>query len=149
MPRENVSSGVPDQARHKRACAAPEASSSLEIMAIESRDITLSKQRTTKALIRLRACASWSAPLMFAYDIRHIFSRTGSYKRVNVTNGNARQLAIFDRYTRWSHTQTWKRCIMISRSKALHSQAKRSLTEPTWRYSLNTFYTWEIFTLGL
>ena len=53
----NVSSGVYDQARHKPACAATEASESLEISAIESRDIILSKQRTTKALIRLRGCA--------------------------------------------------------------------------------------------
>ena len=68
-PRENVSLGVSDQ-----ACAATEASYSLEISAIESRDITLSKQRTTKALIKLHGCASWSGPLLFAYDIRHIFS---------------------------------------------------------------------------
>ena len=40
----------------------------IEILANESRDI-LSKQRTTKALIRLRGCAGWSAPLLFAYDI--------------------------------------------------------------------------------
>ena len=33
-------------------------------------DITLSRQRTTKALIRLRGCAGWSAPLLFAYEIR-------------------------------------------------------------------------------
>ena len=26
------------------------------------------------ALIRLRGCAVWSAPLLFAYDIRHIFA---------------------------------------------------------------------------
>ena len=45
-----------------------------KITAIESRDIILSKQRTTKALIRLSRCAGWSAPLLFAYDIRHIFS---------------------------------------------------------------------------
>ena len=38
------------------------------------RDITLSRQRTTKGLIRLRGCAGWSAPLLFAYDIRHVFS---------------------------------------------------------------------------
>ena len=56
-----------------------EARSSLEILAIESRDIILSKQRTTKALIGLRECAGWSAPLSFAYDIRHIFSWPGSY----------------------------------------------------------------------
>ena len=29
----------------------------------------LSRQRTTKALIRLRECAAWSAPLLFTYDI--------------------------------------------------------------------------------
>ena len=33
------------------------------------RDIILSRQRTTKALIRLRGCAGWSAPLLFAYGI--------------------------------------------------------------------------------
>ena len=55
--RQNVSSGVSDQAGHKPACAATEASYSLEISALESRDIILSKQRTTKALIRLRRCA--------------------------------------------------------------------------------------------
>ena len=66
-------------ARHKPACAATEASKSLEISAIESNYIILSKQRTTKALIRLRRCAGWSAPLLFAYDIRHIFSWRGSH----------------------------------------------------------------------
>ena len=45
-----------------------------EILVTETRDITLSRQRTTKALIRLRGCAGWSAPLLFAYDIRHFFS---------------------------------------------------------------------------
>ena len=38
--------------------------------AIASRDIILSRQRTTKALIRLRGCAGWSAPLLFAYGIK-------------------------------------------------------------------------------
>ena len=73
-----MSSGVSVQVRLKPACAATEASWRLEISAIESRDIILSKQRTTKALIRLRGCAGWSAPLLFAYDIRHIFSWPGS-----------------------------------------------------------------------
>ena len=81
-PWENVSSGVLEQARHKPACAATEASWSLEISAIESRDIILSKQRTTKALIRLHGCAGWTAPFLFAYDIRHIFSWPGSYKNI-------------------------------------------------------------------
>ena len=46
---------------------------------MESSDIILSTQQTTKALIRLRGCAGWSASLLFAYDIRHIFSWPGSY----------------------------------------------------------------------
>ena len=74
---EKMCLGVSDQAKHKPVCAATEASHSNEISAIESRDI-LSKQRTTKALIRLRGCAVWSAPLLFAYDIRHIFTWPGS-----------------------------------------------------------------------
>ena len=40
----------------------------------------LCKQRTTKALIRLRGCAGWSAPLLFAYDIRLLFSWPGSFR---------------------------------------------------------------------
>ena len=78
---QNMSSGV---SRHKPACAATEASWSLEISAIESIDIILSKQRTTKALIRLRECADWSAPLLFAYDRRHVFSCPGSYGKLNI-----------------------------------------------------------------
>ena len=38
-------------------------------MAIASRSIILSRQRTTKALIRLPGCGGWSAPLLFAYGI--------------------------------------------------------------------------------
>ena len=57
--------------RHKPACAATEARSRLEISDIETRGFILSKQRTTKVLIRLRmirlrGCAVWSAPLLFA-----------------------------------------------------------------------------------
>ena len=50
---ENVSSGVSDQVRLKLACSATEASMRLEILVTYTRDITLSRQRTTKALIRL------------------------------------------------------------------------------------------------
>ena len=80
---QKVSLGVSDQARHKPACTATEASQSLEISAIESRDIILFKQQTTKALIRLHECTGWSAPLLVAYDIRHIFSWPGSNKISN------------------------------------------------------------------
>ena len=75
---ENISSEVSDQVRLKLACSGTETSYSLEISAIESRDIILSMQRKTKALISLRGCTGWSAPLLFAYDIRHVFSWPGS-----------------------------------------------------------------------
>ena len=52
---------------------------SLKTSDIASIDTILSKQRTTKVLIRLRECAGWSAPLLFAYGIRHVFSWPGSY----------------------------------------------------------------------
>ena len=79
LPWENVSSGGSDEVRLKLACSATEASMRLEILVTETRDITLSRQRTTKALISLRGCAGWSALLLFAYDLRHLFSWPGSY----------------------------------------------------------------------
>ena len=77
--RQNVSSRVSDQVRLKLACSATAANIRLEILVTETRDFTLYRQWTTKALIRLRGCAGWSVPLLFAYDIRHIFSWPGSY----------------------------------------------------------------------
>ena len=56
-----------NQVRHKLACTAKEARQRLEISTIKTRGIIPSRQRTTKALIRLRGCAGWSAPLLFAY----------------------------------------------------------------------------------
>ena len=78
--RENVSSGIFDQVRFKPACSATESSYSLEILDLVSIGITLSRQRKTKMLIRLRACAGWFAPLLFAYamnrfshDMAHLY----------------------------------------------------------------------------
>ena len=39
--------------------------------------MVLSKTRITKALIRLRGCAGWSAPVLFANPRRQVFSRRG------------------------------------------------------------------------
>ena len=39
--------------------------------------MVLSKTRITKALIRLRGCAGWSAPVLFATPRRQVFSRQG------------------------------------------------------------------------
>ena len=47
-----------DQVRLKPACSATGTSQGLAIMDIASIDIMLCKQGTTKALIRLRGCAS-------------------------------------------------------------------------------------------
>ena len=52
---------------------------------LQKLDITLARQRTTKALIRLRGCAGWSAPLLFTYDIKHIFTWPGSIILKSVT----------------------------------------------------------------
>ena len=49
--------GVSGQLRLKQACSAAETNWSLEILDIETRDIILHRQQTTKALIRLRGCA--------------------------------------------------------------------------------------------
>ena len=65
--------GVCDQVRLKPACSATEASLSPDSSDIETRSIVLSRQRTTKVLIRLRECAGWSVPLLFAYGINRFF----------------------------------------------------------------------------
>ena len=49
--------GVFDLVSLKPTCSATEASESHEIANIETRDVILSRQRKTKALIRLRGCA--------------------------------------------------------------------------------------------
>ena len=45
---------------------------------IESIGIVLSRERITKALIRLRGCAGCSASLLFAHSIRQVFLLRGS-----------------------------------------------------------------------
>ena len=62
---------VCDQVRLKLACSATETSTSLEILDLESLGIILSRQWTTKMLIRLRGCAGWSAPVL------RIWKKTG------------------------------------------------------------------------
>ena len=52
---------VCDQVLLKPACAATEARQRLEILDIEVRGIILSRQQTTKALIRLRGCTGKGA----------------------------------------------------------------------------------------
>ena len=46
--------------------------------------MVLFKKRITKALIRLRGCAGWSAPVLFATPRRQVFSRRGPNSAVLV-----------------------------------------------------------------
>ena len=89
--------GVFDQVRLKLAWSATETIYRLEISAISSRDILLSRRWKTKALIRLRGRESWSAVLLFAYginrfyhDMAHIIKVTG-----NVTAGLLQNQFVF------------------------------------------------------
>ena len=71
--------GVSDKVRFKPACSATETSYKIEVSLVASLDILLSNKRITKALIRLRGCAGWSAPVLFAKPRRQVFSRQGPY----------------------------------------------------------------------
>ena len=51
-------------------------------------DVILSKKRKTKALIRLRGCAGWSAPLLFATLRRQVFPRRGPFDKCSNRYGS-------------------------------------------------------------
>ena len=74
--REILSSELFDQGKLKSACSdtCTRTSESLGISDIVQVGAILSRQRTIKLQIRLRGCTGWSAPLLFAYGIRHVFS---------------------------------------------------------------------------
>ena len=57
--------GVSVKACFKPVSSATETSYKTEISLEASLDMTLSKKRITKALISLRGCAGWSAPVLF------------------------------------------------------------------------------------
>ena len=77
---------VSDQVRHRSACSSTEASLSLQILDIETRGIILYRKWTTKVLIRLRGCAGWSAPLLFAYGISRFFHDVAELQHVLLMN---------------------------------------------------------------
>ena len=58
--------GISDKARPKPVTSATETCKKIEISHMASLHLVLSKKQITKALIRLRGCAGWSAPLLFA-----------------------------------------------------------------------------------
>ena len=63
--RENIF-GASENVIPKPGCSASETTQKIEIVLVGSLDMKHSDKRITKALIRLRRCAGWSAPLLFA-----------------------------------------------------------------------------------
>ena len=61
-------------------------SKKIENLLVASLDMLLSKKRITKALIRLRRCAGWSAPVLFANPRRQVFSRRGPYVCLRISH---------------------------------------------------------------
>ena len=76
--------GVSEKAKLKPVSSATETSWKIEISLVASLDMILFNKRTTKALIRLRECAGWSAPLLFAIHRKQVFSRRGHSMSVHV-----------------------------------------------------------------
>ena len=71
--------GVSYKVRSKPECSATGTSYKVESLLVACFDMVLSKKRITKALIRLRGCAGWSALLLFANSRRQVFLRGGLY----------------------------------------------------------------------
>ena len=71
--------GVSSKVSFKPVSSATETSKKIEISPVSSLDMILSKKRITKALIRLRVCAGWSAPVLFANPQRQVFLLQGPY----------------------------------------------------------------------
>ena len=55
-----------NKARLKPVSSATETGLNIENLLVASLDLIISNKRITKALIRLRGCAGWSAPLLLA-----------------------------------------------------------------------------------
>ena len=69
--------GVSDKAGFKPVSSDTKTIKKIENSLIESSDMMLPSKQKVKALIRLRECAGWSAPLLFANHWRRGFSRRG------------------------------------------------------------------------
>ena len=80
--------GVYDHARLKPTCSVTEStcSSKAEIVC-SSLSLILSRWRTTKALIRLRGCVGWSAPLIFECNyVRFSLNTAHKYDNCHYNN---------------------------------------------------------------
>ena len=79
MSQENLSLGFPTSYDSNQAAQLQKQARVLKL-SIASRGVILSRQQTTKVLIKLCGCAGWSVPLLFAYGIKQVVSWHGSYK---------------------------------------------------------------------
>ena len=79
--------GVSDKVRLKSVSLGTETSQKIEILLVASLDMILSNERITKALIRLRGCAGWSAPLLFIKPRSLGFSCRGPNKMLVIRAG--------------------------------------------------------------
>ena len=69
--------GVSGKSSFKPFYSATEISLKIEISPVTRLRMILSDKRITKALISLRGCVGWSAPVLFANLRRQVFSRRG------------------------------------------------------------------------
>ena len=108
---------VSDIARLKPVSSVTETRLKSEISSVASLDILLSKQRITKALIRLRGCSGWSAPLLFPNPRRQVFLCRGPY-----LGRGARWLSgrVLDSAWRGCRFQPHQRCCVVFLSKTLY-----------------------------
>ena len=67
--------GISEKATFKLVSSATQTGKKFEISPVESLHMILSTKRITKVLIRLRGCACWSAPVLFANPQRQVFLR--------------------------------------------------------------------------
>ena len=77
--------GVSVKAKFKPVSSATETCQKIEISLVKSLDMILYNKRITKALIRLRSCAGWSAPLWFANLRRQVFTQRGPFNTCEFT----------------------------------------------------------------
>ena len=75
LSRQNLSSGFPTKRNSNQSPQPTQTSLNIEILLEASLNIILSSRQITKALISLRGCADWSAPLLlarFSRDEAHV-----------------------------------------------------------------------------
>ena len=89
LPRVGLHSNITEPRHEKTYLQGLRPVKTLEILAIASRDIILSKQQTIKALIRMRGCTGWSTHLLFAYGksrFSHDVAHFWGYSLINRGN---------------------------------------------------------------